>query len=166
MTRRAGRWVFAAALGALCVATGVGVVVTRLAPVGSAPPSWNDLPSPRVLVGLNGLVPCGLGRAVPSRLVPVVAWSGAVEEWCNTKGVDVVAFDGVGLPVFARGLSVGPRATVSGTLASRQVWGAFWGVGEDGWEAVVVWGSPALPAGTPAMVGGLRRYAERHDSAS
>lgn len=162
MIRRGGRRVFVAACVALAVLVGVAVVVTRLDSATTPYPSWSELPSPRVLVGLNGLVPCGLGKKVPSSLVPVVAWSGAAEEWCNTTGVDVVAFDGPGLPVFARGLTVGHRATVSGTLAARQVWGDFWGVGRHGWEAVVVWGSPALPASTQAMVDGLRRYVQRH----
>ena len=165
MTARRGR----AAFVLLAAIAAVGLLVAWLA--GAAPgrsrvpyPSWADLPAPGALGGVMGLAPCALGAKVPSALVPVVAFSGAAEEWCARSGLRVVAFDGPGLPVLAHGLEATSTERVTGAIGARQVYGVLW-ARPYGWVAALAWGDPGVPAPMEGVLDALQ-HAESRVAAS
>jgi hypothetical protein len=157
-TRRYRRRIFAVAVGALVIVVIVVVIHVRLNRKTASFPSWGQLPAPQALTGPNALKPCALGNAVPARLIPVVAWSGADEEWCNSSGIQAVAFDGPAIAVWAAGVTVHRDGLVTADLGGRFLVGTFWAV-PYGWVALVVWGNPNLPTNTPALLLGLRQSA-------
>lgn len=165
MTARRGRVAFV-----LFVAVAaIGLLVAWLGGAGSRRsaepyPSWADLPAPGALGGVMGLAPCALGAKVPSALVPVVAFSGAAEEWCARNGLQVVAFDGPGLPVLAHGLGVTAASRVTGAIGTRHVYGVLW-ARPYGWVAALVWGDPGVPASIEGVLDALQ-HAEAHVAAS
>ncbi len=123
-------------------------------------PGWGQLPAPQLLASGFDVAPAAAGTKVNPALVPVALWSGATEELTG-GGRQVVAFDGPGALVYAKGVQVAAGAAagvvkvfVGGHVGQMVAWQSG-----GGWVAVVVWGADATSVAVAARLAGLQHAA-------